>query len=229
MAYVYRHIRLDKNEPFYIGIGSDSTFKRAKSKYKLDRNEIWHKIVSKTKYEIEILFDNVDWDFACKKEKELIALYGRKKINTGILSNITEGGEGVSGFPMKRTLESIEKQRKTMKDKYKNDSAFKEMHINYLKEGVKKRKYGKESDEIRKKKSESHKARYKNGFIPYFKGKTGSESSHSIKVFCLETKKVWVSIIECAQEIGITKTYLARMLRGERKNKTNIRYYYGNN
>jgi hypothetical protein len=29
MAYVYRHIRLDKNEPFYIGIGSDSSFARA--------------------------------------------------------------------------------------------------------------------------------------------------------------------------------------------------------
>lgn len=24
MAYVYRHIRLDKNQPFYIGIGSDT-------------------------------------------------------------------------------------------------------------------------------------------------------------------------------------------------------------
>jgi len=23
MAYVYRHIRLDKNEPFYIGISND--------------------------------------------------------------------------------------------------------------------------------------------------------------------------------------------------------------
>ena len=29
MAYVYRHIRLDKNEPFYIGIGSDKEYKRA--------------------------------------------------------------------------------------------------------------------------------------------------------------------------------------------------------
>jgi hypothetical protein len=24
MAYLYRHIRHDKNEPFYIGIGSDN-------------------------------------------------------------------------------------------------------------------------------------------------------------------------------------------------------------
>ena len=40
MAYVYRHIRLDKNEPFYIGIGSDKTYKRANARYKGDRNEI---------------------------------------------------------------------------------------------------------------------------------------------------------------------------------------------
>ena len=33
MAYLYRHIRLDNNEVFYIGIGSDSEgyYKRAKS------------------------------------------------------------------------------------------------------------------------------------------------------------------------------------------------------
>jgi hypothetical protein len=32
MAYVYRHIRLDKNEPFYIGVGSDSNYSRAFTK-----------------------------------------------------------------------------------------------------------------------------------------------------------------------------------------------------
>ena len=29
MAYLYRHIRLDTNEIFYIGIGSDINYKRA--------------------------------------------------------------------------------------------------------------------------------------------------------------------------------------------------------
>ena len=33
MAYIYRHIRLDKNEPFYIGIGSDKDYKRAYNKH----------------------------------------------------------------------------------------------------------------------------------------------------------------------------------------------------
>lgn len=50
MAYVYRHIRLDKNEPFYIGIGSDATYKRANTKK--GRNEIWKRIVCKTTYDV---------------------------------------------------------------------------------------------------------------------------------------------------------------------------------
>ena len=57
MTYVYRHIRLDKNEPFYIGIGTDLNYKRAYSKH--SRNIYWQRVVNKTKYEVEILFDNL--------------------------------------------------------------------------------------------------------------------------------------------------------------------------
>ncbi len=92
MAYVYRHIRLDKNEPFYIGIckHDDPYFKRAGSK---TRNSIWKKIVSKTDYEVEILFSNIDIDFAKNKEIEFIDLYGRICCGTGTLANIGGGGE----------------------------------------------------------------------------------------------------------------------------------------
>lgn len=96
MAYVYRHIRLDKNEPFYIGISNiDNNFSRAFDKSK--RNSIWKNIVSKTKYKVEILFNDLSWEEACEKEKEFISLYGRKNIDSGILSNLTDGGEGVQG------------------------------------------------------------------------------------------------------------------------------------
>ena len=94
MAYLYRHIRLDKNEPFYIGIGSDANYKRANSQF--GRNKYWHNIVAKTDYEVEILLDNITWDYALNKEIEFIELYGRR-INGGILSNITKGGDGVLG------------------------------------------------------------------------------------------------------------------------------------
>jgi len=108
MAYLYRHIRLDKNEPFYIGIGSDSSYKRA---YSLkNRNKYWKNIVSLTSYEVEILVDGISWEEACNKEREFIALYGRKDLNKGSLCNYTDGGEGVLGLQV--SDESKEKMRK---------------------------------------------------------------------------------------------------------------------
>ena len=92
MAYVYRHIRVDKNEVFYIGIGSDSDYYRA-NKFS-ERNEIWNRIKEKTEVIVEIVCDNIDWEFACELEKELIKKYGRINNKTGILSNMTDGGEG---------------------------------------------------------------------------------------------------------------------------------------
>ena len=47
MAYLYRHIRLDKNEPFYIGIGSDEQYGRANSKH--NRNKLWNGVIKKIK------------------------------------------------------------------------------------------------------------------------------------------------------------------------------------
>jgi hypothetical protein len=96
MAYVYRHIRLDKNEPFYIGIGSDKNYKRASAiNY---RNKHWKNIVNKHGYEIEILVDDLSWEEACKKENEFINLYGRIDLGLGSLVNLTNGGDGVIGI-----------------------------------------------------------------------------------------------------------------------------------
>ena len=119
MAYVYRHIRLDKNEPFYIGIGSDNKFKRA---YSLKRNKFWHSIVNKTEYEIEILMDELSWEDANQKEKEFISLYGRKDLGTGTLVNLTDGGNGNIGAV--RDKKFRQKVSKKMKGK-KNALGFK--------------------------------------------------------------------------------------------------------
>jgi len=92
MAYVYKHIRTDKNEIFYIGIGSDSTYYRA-HRFS-ERNQIWNRIKNKSAVLVEIIFDNIDWETACEIEKDLIKKYGRINNNTGVLSNMTDGGEG---------------------------------------------------------------------------------------------------------------------------------------
>lgn len=98
MCYVYKHIRLDKNEPFYIGIGSDKCYFRA---FDINnRNMHWNHIVNKTQYSIEIIFDNLSWNDACQLEKEFITLYGRRDLKKGTLVNMTDGGEGRIGSIM---------------------------------------------------------------------------------------------------------------------------------
>jgi hypothetical protein len=103
MAVVYKHTRMDNGLPFYIGIGK--TIARAYSKY--GRNIWWKKITSVTHYNVEIIKKDISWDEACQIEKELIKLYGRKDIKTGILCNLTDGGDGnVNWTPSLRIAQS---------------------------------------------------------------------------------------------------------------------------
>ncbi len=117
MAYVYRHIRLDKNEPFYIGIATH--LKRAYDK-KSRKNKIWQSIISKSEYRIEILFDDLTREEALEKEKELILLYGRIDLKTGSLANLTIGGEDFPGYwniGRKDSEETKAKKREAAKHK----------------------------------------------------------------------------------------------------------------
>ena len=116
--FIYRHIRLDKNEPFYIGLGKynykyntyNCFYGRAYSKS--DRNNLWKKIVNKNlgKYEVEILLEELSYEEAVEKEIEFIKLYGRIHNETGILSNLTDGGEGITGHSFIHTEEHNKKK-----------------------------------------------------------------------------------------------------------------------
>ena len=57
--YVYQHIRLDKNEPFYIGIGNKKNFQRVFEFRQDKRNQIWWKIYNKTNIKAEVIFENL--------------------------------------------------------------------------------------------------------------------------------------------------------------------------
>lgn len=93
MAILYRHIRIDKEEIFYIGIGE--TEFRAYNKD--SRTKHW-KNIAKKGYKVEILFIDLTWEQAIEKEKEFIKLYGRKDLGLGTLVNMTNGGEGTVGY-----------------------------------------------------------------------------------------------------------------------------------
>ena len=118
--YVYRHIRLDTNTPFYVGKGKEG---RANSKR---RNKYWQHIADKAGFEVEIFLENLTEEQAFEKEREFIKLYRDCCYK---LANLTDGGEGPSGF--------------------------------------------KHPEDVKKRMSEFHKERFRNGAIPNMKDKKG--------------------------------------------------------
>jgi len=104
--YLYRHIRLDKNEPFYIGVGTTNerdlnsklpTILYRRAYTKSNRSMFWERVIKKTKYEVDIILVSEDYDFILEKEIEFIKLYGRR-INGGTLVNLDDGGRGGKGY-----------------------------------------------------------------------------------------------------------------------------------
>jgi hypothetical protein len=140
--YLYRHIRLDTNEVFYVGIGSkpldakshEYIYTRAYNQ--TQRSEFWKRIVDKTEYRVEIILESDDKEFIGNKEKEFIRLYGRRCNNEGTLANICTGGikdwkythSSIAKIKMsetrkgrKRPIEVCEKIRKTLTGKPRED------------------------------------------------------------------------------------------------------------
>jgi hypothetical protein len=84
--YVYEYLRTD-NTPYYIGKGRKN---RAFTKQ-------GHTVPLPPKDRIKFIAENLSAEDAKNLEIELISKYGRKDIGTGILRNMTDGGEGSPG------------------------------------------------------------------------------------------------------------------------------------
>ena len=106
--YVYQYLRED-GTPYYIGKG--------KNKRAYVNNRTIKKPTDSNR--IEIIKDQLTEQDAFDLEVELVALYGRKNNGTGVLRNLTDGGEGASGridsdeTIQKRVKKSTGKKRTT--------------------------------------------------------------------------------------------------------------------
>jgi len=116
-------------EPFYVGMGKGYRFRRHVTNYEIEWN--YNTIKNgKIKHLIESGFDplkyvifykeNISQEDAAKIEQELIKALGRINTVTGILSNMTDGGDGWNGAvsPFKgKTYEQIHGKEKSDKIK----------------------------------------------------------------------------------------------------------------
>lgn len=87
--YVYQYLRED-NTPYYIGKGINGRMYSKRHNVNLPPRE-----------RIKVVRDCLTEEQAHNLEIELIAKYGRKDIGTGILRNLTDGGEGTSGYVLR--------------------------------------------------------------------------------------------------------------------------------
>jgi len=107
MFYVYHHYKADTNELFYVGKGI-----RDRAISTANRNIYWHNIVNKHKCYIKIIAQNLTQEEAFTIEVAEICKHGRLNNNTGILVNMTDGGDGSVGLTY--TAEMREARSKLM-------------------------------------------------------------------------------------------------------------------
>ena len=87
-CFVYCYLRESDLTPYYVGIAS-----------RAERPTAGHNVgIPVDKSRIRLMKAGLSWDEACLWEQRYISHYGRKDIGTGILRNLTDGGDGTLGL-----------------------------------------------------------------------------------------------------------------------------------
>ena len=139
--YTYAYLREDRT-PYYIGKGTG------------DRIYSTNRRVNPPKDKSRIIYlkQNLTEEEAFKHEIYMIDVFGRKDLGTGILHNMTNGGEGPSG-----AIRSEETRRK-IGEAQKNISEETRRKMSEAGKGEKNHNYGKSlSEETKRKMSDAHK------------------------------------------------------------------------
>lgn len=130
--YVYTHHRATDGAVFYVGKGTKGRAFKTHG-----RNAYWQRVVAKYGYFVTIVADSLTESEALKRETELIAELGKIA-----LCNMTDGGEGMSGYRHSengkakiaaskigkpRPIEAIEKMRVAKIGKTASEAARRKM------------------------------------------------------------------------------------------------------
>ena len=147
MAYIYGHYKKDTGELFYIGKGIG---RRAWVTSR--RNPYWKNVVIKHGYVVKILEDGLTDEQAYEKEKQLIAEVGLEN-----LTNMTEGGCGMTSADAKKILTNNPEWRKKRKEaavKVSQDPEWREKQSTAVKRVMKTPEWKQKAKEAAKKRTQ---------------------------------------------------------------------------
>jgi len=196
MAIVYRHIRLDKDVVFYVGVGTRDYRAFETSR----RSKLWKNINKKTDILVEILYKDISYENALELESFLIEEYGRIDLGNGNLANHNNGGGGSLGH--KRS----EDEKKRISEAQKGKK-FSDIHILNLKKAAKKRDYSFCQDILKL----------------AWDAKRGVPAKNAIRICDIETGIVYSSITEAAKQLNLNRDTIGNRLR---KNSSKSKFKY---
>jgi len=217
---VYKHIRLDNEQVFYIGIGRED-----RPYSKCGRNKDWWYVVDNFGYRVEVIESDLSKVEAVERERYYIKYYGRLDNNSGILVNKNNGGQGAEygdKNPMRKYKHLRDDASKRMMGKVKPETCK-----SIIYEGIKytslKELYLDRFTEVFSSYKSFHRS-YKSRGIENIldKSKKGNQKS----VINLQNGVVFNTAKEAYEtfNIGCSISYFRSMLNGSKNNKTDFRY-----
>ena len=227
---VYKHTF--PNNKIYIGITQQQPEKRWKKGLGYDSHQkIMKRAIKKYGWDNikhEILFQNLSKDEACKKEIDLIAFYDSTNKEKGY--NISQGGEGTIG--VKPSEASKQKNRIAhlgKKASLETRKKISESNKGHCVNEETKRKIGNanrgrvKNEETIQKWKESHK-----GYIhsENTKRKLSENNGKKRKVLCVDTGKIYNSIIEASRDVGISACCISQVCNEKIKTAAGYRWMY---
>ena len=215
--YVYEWIRLDTNEPFYVGKGKNDRWKVLNRK-----NKKFVNIINKYDVAVNILHNDLDEQTAYELEVWYIREY--RDIIGYDLVNFTDGGEGNAFMGEKNPFygkHHTEESKQKMSEKHKGKGhptskdtrekiskankgrSFSEEHKKHLSEsrkGEKNHRYGKHcSEETKRKLRDSH------------------IGNNGVWIICLTTKRIFCSTRQAEKYYGISHSAISRCCKKKQK------------
>lgn len=219
--YVYEWIRLDTNEPFYIGKGKNDRWKILNR----GNNKHFNNIVDSIPIAVSILHDNLDEDVAYGLECYYIWLY--RDIIGYNLTNITDGGEGVTlcgeNNPMYGKTHS-EESKKKMSEAHKNISDETRRKMSEANKG---RTHSKEAKEKISRASKGRKCSEKTRENMSMGAKRMIQEKGNNRrksVICLTTKRIFCSAKEAGEYYCVDSSGIIRCCNKNKNYKYSGKY-----